>query len=222
MDPWEVAEAVPDAFTAPLPEINEEAPAPEAPAAKSGGRPRKEPADAAEAARLERERERKRRTKDAKKAAAAPSSPTPKERAQEAKAAAEEAPPTFAAEVPADPGAGSMKLTKREAQAMLAQVFSLPAAMLEPQIFGCLLVPGKVATVKCTESTSIEVAIPEHLETTRKAAIEGLAILLDGQEIDPRYVAAGMVAVHAISVGAVYWQIADQMAKVRKEEGGDE
>jgi hypothetical protein len=221
MDPWEVAEAVPDAFTAPLPEIIEEAPAPEAPAAKSGGRPRKEPADAAEAARLERERERKRRTKDAKKSAAAPSSPTPKERAQEAKAAAEEAPPTFSAEVPADPGAGSMKLTKREAQAMLAQVFSLPAAMLEPQIFGCLLVPGKVATVKCTESTSIEVAIPEHLETTRKAAIEGLAILLDGQEIDPRYVAAGMVAVHAISVGAVYWQIADQMAKIRKEEAGE-
>ena len=222
MDPWEIAEAVPDAFTAPLPEpVAEEAPAPEE-AGKKSGRPRKEPADPAEAARLERERDRKRKAKEKTKAAAAPSSTTPKERAQEAKAAAEEAPQTFAAEVPADPGAGSMKLTKREAQAMLAQVFSLPAAMLEPQIFGCLLVPGKVATVKCTESTSIEVAIPEHLETTRKAAIEGLAILLDGQEIDPRYVAAGMVAVHAISVGAVYWQIADQMKKVRAEEAGEE
>lgn len=222
MDPWEVAEAVPDAFTAPLPEpVAEEAPAPEEP--KKSGRPRKEPADAAEAARLERERERKKRAKEKTKAAAAPSSASPKERAQEAKAAAEEAPPTFAAEVPADPGGmGSMKLSKREAQAMLAQVFSLPAAMLEPQIFGCLLIPGKIATVKCTETTSIEVAIPEHLETTKKAAIEGLAILLDGQEIDPRYVAAGMVAVHAISVGAVYWQIADQMKKIRKEEAGDE
>lgn len=222
MDPWEVAEAVPDAFTAPLPEpVAEEAPAPEE--GKKSGRPRKEPADAAEAARLERERARKRKAKEKTKAAAAPSSPSPKERAQEAKAAAEEAPQTFAAEVPADPGGmGSMKLSKREAQAMLAQVFSLPAAMLEPQIFGCLLIPGKVATVKCTETTSIEVAIPEHLETTRKAAIEGLAILLDGQEIDPRYVAAGMVAVHAISVGAVYWQIADQMKKIRKEEAGDE
>ena len=221
MDPWEIAEAVPDAFTAPLPEpVAEEAPAPEE--GKKSGRPRKEPADPAEAARLERERERKKRAKDKTKAAAASSSTTPKERAQEAKAAAEEAPQTFAAEVPADPGGmGSMKLTKREAQAMLAQVFSLPAAMLEPQIFGCLLIPGKVATVKCTESTSIEVAIPEHLETTRKAAIEGLAILLDGQEIDPRYVAAGMVAVHAISVGAVYWQIADQMKKVRAEEAGE-
>lgn len=222
MDPWEVAEAVPDAFTAPLPEpVAEEAPAPEE--GKKSGRPRKEPADAAEAARLERERERKKRAKEKSKAAAAPSSPSPKERAQEAKAAAEEAPPTFAAEVPADPGGmGSMKLSKREAQAMLAQVFSLPAAMLEPQIFGCLLIPGKVATVKCTETTSIEVAIPEHLETTRKAAIEGLAILLDGQEIDPRYVAAGMVAVHAISVGAVYWQILDQVKKIRKEEAGEE
>lgn len=220
MDPWEVAEAVPDAFTAPLPEpVAEEAPAPEE--GKKSGRPRKEPADAAEAARLERERERKKRAKEKTKAAAAASSP--KERAQEAKAAAEEAPPTFAAEVPADPGGmGSMKLSKREAQAMLAQVFSLPAAMLEPQIFGCLLIPGKVATVKCTETTSIEVAIPEHLETTKKAAIEGLAILLDGQEIDPRYVAAGMVAVHAISVGAVYWQILDQVKKVRKEEAGEE
>lgn len=221
MDPWEVAEATPDEYTAPLPEpVAEEAPAPEEPPKKSG-RPRKEPVDAAEAARLERERERKRKAKEKTKAAAAPSSP--KERAQEAKAAAEEAPQTFAAEVPADPGGmGSMKLSKREAQAMLAQVFSLPAAMLEPQIFGCLLIPGKVATVKCTETTSIEVAIPEHLETTKKAAIEGLAILLDGQEIDPRYVAAGMVAVHAISVGAVYWQILDQVKKIRKEEAGDE
>lgn len=215
MDPWDTpAEAIPDAFTAPPPEEPAEEPA--APAPAKGGRPRKTGGDEAKRAR---DRERKARKKAE---AAGASASSAREAASEARAAAQEAPPIVEPDVPGDPGPGSMKLTKREAEAMLAQVFSLPAAMLEPQIFGCLLIPGQIARVKCTEETSIEVAIPAHLETTRKAAIQGLAVLLDGTEIDPRWVAAGMVAVHAVSVGAVYWQIADQMAKVRKEEAGEE
>lgn len=215
MDPWDTpAEAVPDAFTAPPPEEPAEEPA--APAPAKGGRPRKVGGDEAKRAR-DRERKAKKKAEAAGASASSASSA-----ASEARAAAQEAPPVVEPDVPGDPGPGSMKLTKREAEAMLAQVFSLPAAMLEPQIFGCLLIPGQIARVKCTEETSIEVAIPAHLEVTRKAAIQGLAVLLDGTEIDPRWVAAGMVAVHAVSVGAVYWQIADQMAKIRKEEAGEE
>jgi hypothetical protein len=215
MDPWDTpAEAIPDAFTAPPPEEPAEEPA--APAPAKGGRPRKTGGDEAKRAR-DRERKAKKKAE-----AAGASTSSAREAASEARSAAQEAPPIVEPDVPGDPGPGSMKLTKREAEAMLAQVFSLPAAMLEPQIFGCLLIPGQIARVKCTEETSIEVAIPAHLEVTRKAAIQGLAVLLDGTEIDPRWVAAGMVAVHAVSVGAVYWQIADQMQKIRKEEAGDE
>jgi hypothetical protein len=218
MDPWDTpAEAVPDAFTAPPPEEPAEEPA--APAPAKGGRPRKVGGDEAKRAR---DRERKAKKKAEAAGASASSASSAREAASEARSAAQESPPVVEPDVPGDPGPGSMKLTKREAEAMLAQVFSLPAAMLEPQIFGCLLIPGQIARVKCTEETSIEVAIPAHLETTRKAAIQGLAVLLDGTEIDPRWVAAGMVAVHAVSVGAVYWQIADQMQKVRKEEAGEE
>jgi len=215
MDPWDTPEAIPDAFTAPPPE-EPAAEEPAAPAPAKGGRPRKTGGDEAKRAR---DRERKARKKAE---AAGTSASSAREAASEARAAAQEAPPIVEPDVPGDPGPGSMKLTKREAEAMLAQVFSLPAAMLEPQIFGCLLIPGQIAKVRCTEETSIEVAIPAHLETTRKAAIQGLAVLLDGTEIDPRWVAAGMVAVHAVSVGAVYWQIADQIQKVRKEEAGEE
>ena len=34
---------------------------------------------------------------------------------------------------------------------------------------------------------------------------------------DPRWVAAGAVTIHAISLGAVYWQIHEQMQAIRKE-----
>lgn len=219
MDPWDTpAEAIPDAFTAPPPEEPAEDPA--APAPAKGGRPRKVGGDEAKRAR---DRERKAKKKAEAAGASTSSASSAREAASEARAAAQEAPPPIVEpDVPGHSGPGSMKLTKREAEAMLAQVFGLPAAMLEPQIFGCLLIPGQIARVKCTEETSIEVAIPAHLEVTRKAAIQGLAVLLDGTEIDPRWVAAGMVAVHAVSVGAVYWQIADQMQKVRKEEAGEE
>jgi len=109
-----------------------------------------------------------------------------------------------------------MKLTKREAQALLAQVFSLPASMLEPQMFGCVLVPGQVARLRVSAERSLEVSIPEHLETTKKAAIEGLSVLVDGVEIDPRWVAAGMVAVHTLNVGMLYYQLSQLLEAERK------
>ena len=59
--------------------------------------------------------------------------------------------------------------------------------------------------------------IPEHLETTKKAAIEGLAVLVDGVELDPRWVAAGMVAVHALNVGMLYYQLSQTIEAARKE-----
>jgi len=126
------------------------------------------------------------------------------------------APEPESVELPGDHGPQSMKLSKREAQALLAQVFSLPASMLEPQIFGCQLIPGKVAHVKITGDLSIPVDIPEHLETTRKAAIEGLAVLLDGTELDPRWVAAGMVAVHSLNVGVLYYQLSQMQQRERR------
>ncbi len=119
-------------------------------------------------------------------------------------------------ELPGDHGPQSMKLSKREAQALLAQVFSLPASMLEPQLFGCQLIPGKVAHIKITGDLEIPVDIPEHLETTRKAAIEGLAVLLDGTELDPRWVAAGMVAVHSLNVGVLYYQLSQMQQRERR------
>jgi hypothetical protein len=109
-----------------------------------------------------------------------------------------------------------MKLSKREAQALFAQVFSLPASMLEPQLFGCVLVPGEVARLRVTADRSLEIAIPEHLETTKKAAIEGLSVLAEGVEIDPRWVAAGMVAVHALNVGMLYYQLSQLLEAERK------
>lgn len=122
-----------------------------------------------------------------------------------------------------DNEARPMKLTKREAQELLDQVFSMPASMLEPAIFGTMLIPGKVATVRVDEEETFEVAIPEHLAVTRQGAIQGIAVLVDGVELDPRWVAAGMVAVHCASLGAVYWQIASEIKKRRKakEEGAD-
>jgi len=80
-----------------------------------------------------------------------------------------------------------------------------------------LLVPGEVAHVRVTPDHVLNVEIPKHLETTRKAAIEGVGVLLDGVELDPRWVAAGAVTIHAISLGAVYWQIHEQMLAIRKE-----
>lgn len=120
-----------------------------------------------------------------------------------------------------DGEARPMKLSKREAQELLDQVFSMPASMLEPAIFGCMLIPGRVATVKVDEEETFDVQIPEHLSVTRQGAIQGIAVLVDGVELDPRWVAAGMVAVHAASLGAVYWQIASEIKKRRKakEEG---
>lgn len=120
-----------------------------------------------------------------------------------------------------DNEARPMKLTKREAQELLDQVFSMPASMLEPAIFGTMLIPGKVAVVRVDEEETFEVSIPEHLAVTRQGAIQGIAVLVDGVELDPRWVAAGMVAVHCASLGAVYWQIASEIKKRRKakEEG---
>ena len=123
-----------------------------------------------------------------------------------------------------DNEARPMKLTKREAQELLDQVFSMPASMLEPAIFGTMLIPGKVATVRVDEEETFEVSIPEHLAVTRQGAIQGIAVLVDGVELDPRWVAAGMVAVHCASLGAVYWQIASEIKKRRKakEEGAED
>jgi hypothetical protein len=159
--------------------------------------------------RRAKDRERKRRgpAKAARPASGPTAAPEP---GPEPKAAPE-------VEIPGDPGPGSMKLTKKEAQALLAQVFSLPASMLEPQIFGCVLVPGRVARLKVTADRELEVMIPEHLETTKKAAIEGLSVLVDGVEIDPRWVAAGMVAVHALNVGMLYYQLTQTIEAARKE-----
>jgi hypothetical protein len=194
-----------DAYQAPPPELleAEARPAAEAPKNK-GGRPRKVAATPEEAARLERERERK--AKAAGKA-----------QVGEAKQAAEAAGPEPLKVPGAEAGGGSMKLSKREAEALMAQVFSLPATILEPQVFGCLLVPGEIARVIVTKDHAFDLMIPKHLEVTRKAAIEGIGVLLDGVEVDPRWVAAGAVAIHAISLGSVYWQIHEQMQAIRRE-----
>ena len=186
-------EAVADEYTAP--ELEEPKPAP------AGKRPKMTDEE-----RKAKDRERKRKARPAGPATSAPKpepQPEPK--------------PAPEVELPGDPGPGSMKLTKREAQALLAQVFSLPASMLEPQIFGCVLTPGRVARLKVTADRELEVMIPEHLETTKKAAIEGLAVLVDGVELDPRWVAAGMVAVHALNVGMLYYQLSQTIEAARKE-----
>jgi hypothetical protein len=160
------------------------------------------------------ERERYARNKAAQGKGRAPKAqPQPQPQAQPQ-------PQPESVELPGDHGAQSMKLSKREAQALLAQVFSLPASMLEPQIFGCQLIPGKVAHVKITGDLSIPVDIPEHLETTRKAAIEGLAVLLDGTELDPRWVAAGMVAVHSLNVSVLYYQLSQLQKRERAAAAG--
>lgn len=188
------AEAVADEYTAP--ELEAPAPAP------AGKRPKMTDEE-----RRAKDRERKRK---ARPAGPAPSSaPKPEPKAEHK--------PAPEVELPGDPGPGSMKLTKREAQALLAQVFSLPASMLEPQIFGCVLTPGRVARLKVTADRELEVMIPEHLDTTKKAAIEGLAVLVDGVEIDPRWLAAGMVAVHALNVGMLYYQLSQTIEAARKE-----
>jgi hypothetical protein len=194
-----------DAYQAPPPELleAEARPAAEAPKSK-GGRPRKVAATPEEAARLERERERK--AKAAGKA-----------QVNDAKQAAEAAGPEPLKVPGAEAGGGSMKLSKRVAEALMAQVFSLPATILEPQVFGCLLVPGEIARVIVTKDHAFDLMIPKHLEVTRKAAIEGIGVLLDGVEVDPRWVAAGAVAIHAISLGSVYWQIHEQMQAIRRE-----
>jgi hypothetical protein len=199
-------EAVLDAYQAPPPDLLEAEvrPAAEAPKNK-GGRPRKVAATPEEAARLERERERKARAAG-------------KAQVNDAKQAAEAAGPEPLRVPGAEAGGGgSMKLSKREAEALMAQVFSLPATILEPQVFGCLLVPGEIARVIVTKDHAFELMIPKHLEVTRKAAIEGIGVLLDGVEVDPRWVAAGAVAIHAISLGSVYWQIHEQMQAIRRE-----
>jgi len=198
-------EAVLDAYQAPPPELleAEARPAAEAPKNK-GGRPRKVAATPEEAARLERERERKARAAG-------------KAQVNDAKQAAEAAGPEPLKVPGAEAGGGSMKLSKREAEALMAQVFSLPATILEPQVFGCLLVPGEIARVIVTKDHAFDLMIPKHLEVTRKAAIEGIGVLLDGVEVDPRWVAAGAVAIHAISLGSVYWQIHEQMQAIRRE-----
>ena len=186
-----MSEPAADEYTAPA------APAPEAAQKK----PKKTEAEKAEDKRR-RERERYQRTKAQQQ---------PQQPQQQAPA-----PEPESVDLPGDHGAQSMKLTKREAQALLAQVFSLPASMLEPQLFGCQLIPGKVAQVKILGDLVMPVDIPEHLETTRKAAIEGLAVLLDGTELDPRWVAAGMVAVHSLNVGVLYYQISQLQQRERR------
>lgn len=201
-----VTEATLDEYQAPPPELPE---LPEAPPKNKGGRPRKVSDDPAEAARLEKER--------ARKQAAKARSVGPAQAAQAKQAAAETSAPPEAVRVPGTEQAGPMKLTKREAEALLGQVFSLPATIFEPQIFGCLIVPGEVARVKVTADHVLNVDIPKHLEVTRKAAIEGVSVLLDGVELDPRWVAAGAVAIHAFSLGAVYWQIHESMMQIRKD-----
>jgi hypothetical protein len=183
-----------DEYTAPA------APAPEA--APKASRAKKTEAEKAEDKRR-RERERYQRSKAQQQ---------PQQQAQPQAPA----PEPESVDLPGDHGAQSMKLTKREAQALLAQVFSLPASMLEPQLFGCQLIPGRVAQVKIIGDLVMPVDIPEHLETTRKAAIEGLAVLLDGTELDPRWVAAGMVAVHSINVGVLYYQISQLQQRERR------
>ena len=189
-----MSEPAADEYTAPA------APAPEA--APKASRAKKTEAEKAEDKRR-RERERYQRTKAQQQ---------PQQQAQPQAPA----PEPESVDLPGDHGAQSMKLTKREAQALLAQVFSLPASMLEPQLFGCQLIPGKVAQVKILGDLVMPVDIPEHLETTRKAAIEGLAVLLDGTELDPRWVAAGMVAVHSINVGVLYYQISQLQQRERR------
>jgi hypothetical protein len=189
-----MSEPAADEYTAPA------APAPEA--APKASRAKKTDAEKAEDKRR-RERERYQRSKAQQQ---------PQQQAQPQAPA----PEPESVDLPGDHGAQSMKLTKREAQALLAQVFSLPASMLEPQLFGCQLIPGKVAQVKIIGDLVMPVDIPEHLETTRKAAIEGLAVLLDGTELDPRWVAAGMVAVHSINVGVLYYQISQMQQRERR------
>lgn len=191
-----MSEPVADEYTAPA------APAPEA--APKPSRAKKTDAEKAEDKRR-RERERYQRSKAQQQAQAQPQAQ------QQAPA-----PEPESVDLPGDHGPASMKLTKREAQALLAQVFSLPASMLEPQLFGCQLIPGRVAQVKIIGDLVMPVDIPEHLETTRKAAIEGLAVLLDGTELDPRWVAAGMVAVHSINVGVLYYQISQLQQRERR------
>jgi hypothetical protein len=196
-----------DEYQAPPAEVFEASADP--PPKNKGGRPRKEPATPEEAARLERERARKQGAK-AKATGTA-------QAAQAKQAASETAAAPDSVRVPGTEQAGPMKLSKREAEALMGQVFSLPATIFEPQVFGCLLVPGEVAHVRVTPDHVLNVEIPKHLEVTRKAAIEGVGVLLDGVELDPRWVAAGAVTIHAISLGAVYWQIHEQMQAIRKE-----
>lgn len=190
-----MTEPAADEYTAPA------APAPEA--APKASRAKKTDAEKAEDKRR-RERERYQRSKAQQQA-------QPQPQAQQSPA-----PEPESVDLPGDHGSASMKLTKREAQALLAQVFSLPASMLEPQLFGCQLIPGRVAQVKIIGDLVMPVDIPEHLETTRKAAIEGLAVLLDGTELDPRWVAAGMVAVHSLNVGVLYYQISQMQQRERR------
>ena len=189
-----MSEPAADEYTAPA------APAPEA--APKASRAKKTDAEKAEDKRR-RERERYQRSKA-------------QQQPQQPQQPQAPAPEPESVDLPGDHGAQSMKLTKREAQALLAQVFSLPASMLEPQLFGCQLIPGRVAQVKILGDLVMPVDIPEHLETTRKAAIEGLAVLLDGTELDPRWVAAGMVAVHSINVGVLYYQISQLQQRERR------
>lgn len=91
MDPWEIAEAVPDAFTAPLPEpVAEEA---EARRGQKSGRPRKEPAiwqNGALRARARAEAEGEGEDEGARAGELANAEGA----RPEAKAAAEEAPPS--------------------------------------------------------------------------------------------------------------------------------
>jgi len=196
-----------DEYQAPPAEVFEASADP--PPKNKGGRPRKEPATPEEAARLERERARKQGAK-AKATGTA-------QAAQAKQAASETAAAPDAVRIPGTEQSGPMKLSKREAEALMGQIFSLPATIFEPQIFGCLIVPGETARVKVTADHVLNVEIPKHLEVTRKAAIEGVSVLLDGVELDPRWVAAGAVTIHAISLGAVYWQIHEQMLAIRKE-----
>jgi len=196
-------EPVADAYTAPPP------PERDAPPEPAGKRPKMTDEE-----RKAKDRERKRRGRPA--GGAPRPAPTSSGSSSSASTSKPEPEPAPAVELPGDPGNGSMKLTKREAQALFAQVFSLPASMLEPQLFGCVLVPGEVARLRVSAERSLEVSIPEHLETTKKAAIEGLSVLAEGVEIDPRWVAAGMVAVHALNVGMLYYQLSQLLEAERK------
>ena len=198
-------EPVADAYTAPPPPERDAPPEP----APAGKRPKMTDEE-----RKAKDRERKRRGRPA--GGAPRPAPTSSGSSSSASTSKPEPEPAPAVELPGDPGSASMKLTKREAQALLAQVFSLPASMLEPQMFGCVLVPGQVARLRVSAERSLEVSIPEHLETTKKAAIEGLSVLVDGVEIDPRWVAAGMVAVHTLNVGMLYYQLSQLLEAERK------